>query len=496
MAEDSGSNERDVQSHQSVENVVLVVLDTARKGSISPSTMPTLTQLEQVGTTFDNAFTTAPWTLPSHASLFTGTYTATHGAHGGHTYLRPSLHTLAEAFQSSGYETVGVSNNTWITEEFGFDRGFDQLRRGWQYIQSDVDMGAVVRGETAGEKLEIIRSRLFEGNPLVNAANVLYSEVAQPAGDDGADRTTDWILEWLKSRPDDRPFFLFANYIEPHIVYEPPEAFAEPFLPTGWTYEEATAIRQDPRAFDCDQYEITDEEFAALRGLYHGELAYVDHQLERLCRGLDALGYWEDTMVVVCGDHGENIGDHGFLGHQYNLYDTLLQVPLVIHGGRFTGGGSREDFAQLHDLPETLLTATGVEDPALSDQSEGYALQTSTNAFRDAVFAEYVSPQPGIDRLADRFGDLPAHVYQYDRSLEAIRTHDYKYVRGNDGFERLHDCADDPGENTNLVDTKPAVARELRNRLETQFGDSPTRPEVRPEMREGTKDRLADLGYL
>ncbi len=522
----SESNGRDDESHSTVRNVVLVVLDTARAKSIGTRTAsanrqavdadgidaafvsdsdaanedptPALTRLADEGTAFENAFAPAPWTLPSHASFFTGTYPSRHGTHGDHTYLDDDLRTLPEAFDDAGFRTIGVSNNTWITEEFGFDRGFDDLRKGWQYIQSDTDMGAVVRGEDFREKVAATRNRLFDGNPVVNAANILYSEFLQPAGDDGADRSTDWVADWLADRDDDRPFFLFCNFIEPHVRYDPPREYAERFLPDGASYEEATAIRQDPRAYDCEEYAISDHEFALLRGLYRAELAYVDQQLGQLRAGLEAAGEWEDTLLVVCGDHGEHIGEHGFFGHQYNLYDTLLHVPLVCHGGAFTDGGRRDDFVQLLDLPATLLESVGVDDPELREQWSSLSFHPDSNTgSRDAVFAEYVAPQPSIDRLEARFGEIPDRVREFDRRLRAVRTDEYKYVRGDDGFERLHRVSTDPFERDDISDDQPEKARALRRRLEEHFEPFAAAEETgEVSMREGTKERLADLGYL
>ncbi len=476
-------------------NVVLVILDTARDKSVSRETMPTLSSLAESGTAFTNAFGAAPWTLPSHASLFTGTYPTEHGAHGGHTYLDDSFRTLPEAFGAAGYETVGVSNNTWITEEFGFDRGFDQLRRGWQYIQSPVDMGTVVRAEHFRAKLEAARDRLFDGNPAVNIANLLYSEFIQPSGDDGADRTTTWVGNWLTDRDTDRPFFLFCNYIEPHIDYSPPRSYVDGFL-TDEEYTEALSLRQDPRAYDVGAYDISDREFSLLRGLYRGELRYVDDQIARLRAQLIAAGEWENTLLVVCGDHGENVGEHGFFGHQYNLYDTLLHVPLVIHGGPFTGGESRQELVSLLDLPTTLLEAAGIEDEPLHTQSRGQSL-IGDHEPRTSVFAEYVSPQPPIELLEARFGTLPEEVYRFDRQLRAVITPEYKFVTGEDGFTRLHDRLNDPDEQDNLAEKRPEKAATLANRIREHFETvavAETAGSV--SMSESTKDRLADLGYL
>jgi arylsulfatase A-like enzyme len=478
-------------------NVVLTVLDTVRARDTvpaSPSPMPTLADVAADGTEFTNAFSPAPWTLPSHASLFTGTYPSQHGAHGNHTYLDDSLRTLAEAFSGAGYETVGVSNNTWVTEEFGFDRGFDTLRKGWQYVQSDTDLGTVTRAEHPMEKLRAAGDRLFDGNPLVNAANMVYDEFA--AGD-GAERATSWVDSWLSDRDDETPFFCFLNFIEPHAEYRPPREYAEPYLPPDTTYDEATTLRQDPRAYDVGEYALNDREFEALRGLYRGSLAYLDDQLARLRESLVAAGEWEDTVFVALGDHGENIGDHGFFGHQYNLYDTLLHVPMVARGGPFDGG-RRDDLVQTLDLAPTLLDAAGIDDPAFERQMHARSLHPDADADpRDAVFAEYLGPQPSPDSLASRFGEVPDRVQSFDRSLRAVRTTDEKYVTASDGSEWFYRVGADPDETWNRANDHPERTSLLSDRLD-QWVDSFEHAEAGGEvsMTDSTKARLSDLGYL
>ncbi|MFC7153885.1 sulfatase [Halomarina halobia] len=478
-------------------NVVVTVLDTARGRDTVPaaaSPMPTLSSIADDGTEFTRAFSTAPWTLPSHASLFTGTYPSRHGAHGGHTVLDGSLRTLAEAFRDGGYETVGLSNNTWITEEFGFDRGFGTLRRGWQYVQSDVDLGEVVRAEHPMAKIRAARDRLFEGNPLVNAVNVLYNELAD---DEGAERTTAWVERWLRGRDEDAPFLLFLNYIEPHIEYRPPREFAERYLPPDASYEEAMRIRQDPRAYDVGAYSLDEREFELLAALYRGELAALDAHLARLRAALVAAGEWEETVFVVLGDHGENVGDHGFLGHQYDLHDTLLHVPFVIHGGGFRGG-RRDELVQTLDLVPTLLDAAGLAAPELRDQAQGRSLHpTASDPPRSAVFAEYLGPQPSPEALEARFGSIPDRVRAFDRTLRAVRTAEEKYIRGGDGTEWFYRVDEDPEETANLAAEAPGRTRSLARRLDDWLG-SFEHAEVAGEvsMSAGTRERLADLGYL
>ncbi|XVH32619.1 sulfatase [Haloferacaceae archaeon DSL9] len=490
------------QSPASPPNIALIIMDTARGADTvpaSPDLTPTLADLAATGTEYTRAFSSAPWTLPSHGALFTGTYSSRHGAHGGHTYLGDELDTLAEAFGDAGYETAGVSNNTWMTEEFGFTRGFETYHRAWQYIQSTTDLGEVIREKHAGGKVAAFRDRLFDGNPVVNLANAVYTEVVQPHTDDGAKRSTKWVSNWLDDRSRERPFFLYLNYIEPHLEYRPPRAVAEPFLPDGWSYEEAMAIEQDPRGYDVGAFELDDEEFAALRGLYRGELAYLDERIGALRDALVDAGEWENTIFVVASDHGENIGEHGFLGHQYNLYDTLLHVPLVIHGGPFTGGSDRsDDLVQLLDLPPTLLDAAGVEAPTMRAQFQGRSFHPDAETPpRERVVAEYVAPQPSMDALRRRFGELPDRVLEYDRSLRAIRTTEYKYIRGSDGSRELYDIRSDPGETTDLADANPERVREFDRELDAwldSFEHADERGTV--DMSASARARLEELGYL
>ena len=482
-------------------NVVVVVLDTARATdalSTSPTVMPTLSALGEKGTAYRNAFASAPWTLPSHASLFTGTYPSKHGAHGDHTYLDERHRTLPEAFAAGGYETLAVSNNTWVTAEFGFDRGFETFWKGWQYLQSDADLGPIAHELGPLQKARAAADRLRQGNPLINAVNLCYDHLIQPRTDDGADRTTDRIQSWLGDRRDDRPFFLFVNYLEPHAEYRPPREETELFLPEDASYDEALSVRQDPCAYNVGQYDLDDRDLALLRALYRGELAYVDAALDRLRTALREAGEWEDTLLVVLGDHGENVGEHGFLGHQYNIYDTLLHVPLVVHGGAFVdGAGNAEELVQIPDVVPTLLDAAGLDAHELREQCQGRSFHPDAADSRDHAISEYIAPQPSVGTLEERFGDLPDYAYDYDRTLRTIRTHEYKLVRGSDGHEELYHVAIDPAERTDRSEDDPGRVEALGKELDawlSSFDHADPSGEV--AVADTTEERLSDLGYM
>ncbi|WP_336362062.1 sulfatase [Halalkalicoccus salilacus] len=477
-------------------NIVVIVADTARHDIATEVFSDSAWASD--ATRYTNAFATAPWTLPSHASLFTGTYPSNHGAHADHKQLSSEFTTLAETFQRAGYETVAVSNNTWISEEFGFARGFDTFHKTWQYVQSDTDLGEIARTKEGTEKLRAVANKLTDGNPLTNIANAIYGRFLRKQQDDGAKQTNQWVADWLQDRDDTSPFFLFINYLEPHLEYGPPKEFTEPFLPDGVSYDEAMNVPQDAWSYIAGKTEMSDREFEILRAFYRAELAYLDERLAELKRLLEDAGEWEDTVFVVMGDHGENIGDHGLMDHQYCLYDTLLHVPLIINGGPFTGDNEDDRPVQLTDLAPTLLDVAGIDAPEAGDQFQGVSFHPNADAEpREYAVAEYLAPQPSMEALEKRVGELPADVYEYDRSLRAIRSSDYKFIRGSDGTRELYDIVADPEERHDLIDENPEIADDLEAKLDDwldSFEHADTSGSV--SMTQSTQDRLEDLGYL
>jgi len=482
-------------------NVVLLVMDTARYDSVlgTQTNLPTFDTLQDRGVTYTSAFASAPWTLPSHSGLFSGQYSSRHGASAAAKRFPEHTPTVVEAFENASYETVAVSNNTWISDEFGFARGFDTFRKNWQYIQSDVDLGKIARKKEGFDKIRGVAKQLFDGNPIVNAANAVYGQfVRKRADEDGAKSTNRWVSDWLGDRDDSNPFFLFINYLEPHLEYRPPAEYTEEYLPKDVSYAEAMEVNQDAWSYIANDVEMTERDFEILEALYHAEIAYLDERIGELRRLLKEAGEWEDTIFVVTGDHGENIGDHGLMDHQYSLHDTLIHVPLVIHGGAFTGGETVDELVQLTDIAPTLLDAAGVEKDGFEEPSQGRSFHPDTETEpRDYVFAEYMAPQPSMDALKKRVGDLPEEVYQYDRSLRAIRSHDWKLIRGSDGSIKLYHVAEDPGELKNLASERPKKVSELEGELDAwldSFEHADTTGDA--DMSDSTKDRLEDLGYL
>jgi arylsulfatase A-like enzyme len=488
------------ENNPSYQNIVLIVMDTVRADVMEPindnTLMSELVELNQDDMIFTSAYASAPWTLPSHASLFTGTTPSYHGAHADHKCLDESNVTLSETLQTEGFETVAVSNNTWISEEFGFGQGFETFYKTWQYVQSNTDLGRIARQEEGFHKIKQTIRALFNGNPVSNLMNAIYGQFFRKVEDDGAARTNEWVQDWLSNRDNSRPFFLFMNYLEPHLEYSPPKQYATKHLPDGVTYEEAMEVPQDAWGYIAGTVALSEENFEVLRALYRAEIAYLSKKIGEIIGMLKTVGEWENTLFIITSDHGENIGDHNLMDHQYALYDTLLQVPLFIHGGPFKDG-EIDDLIQLIDLPPTILDTLGINAPKIREQFQGTSFHPNAEGTREYVHAEYLAPQPSMNALKKRVGSLPDHVHKYNRSLRAIRTDQYKFIRGSDGIHELYDVQSDPDETNDIAGTNDDIVDELDTQLD-EWLDSFEHADYSDNvsMDEETKTRLEDLGYL
>ena len=480
-------------------NVLLIVMDTARaQNAFSRDVTPNLHSIAEEGTAFTNVFTTAPWTLPSHASMFTGQYTTDHDTHAGTKRFDPDVPTLAERLRDGGYQTVGISNNTWVSSDFGFDRGFEEFLVGWKLVKGGADLSRIAKAQSGTvERMRAVGKELLSTDAARTVTNGAYAKLLRKRYDDGA-RVTNWrIRRWLSKRWDDeRPFFMFVNYLEPHLEYDPPERFANKFLPEDMNPSTVEEISQDAWSYVCEQVEMDERDFEVLSALYNGELSYLDYRIGQITDHLEKLDVLDETVLMIVGDHGENIGEHGLMDHQYSLYDTLLHVPLFVrYPETFDADVEIEELVELRDLYPPILDLGGVDRPVDETVSDRSLLDGSA---RDYIIGEYKTPQPSISALEERVDRVPEKVRRYDRGLRCIRTSEWKYIEGTDGNEELYELDDDPGETTNVADSHPGVCIEFAERL-TSVQSELTRGDRNGSaaaVDATTEQRLEDLGYL
>ena len=421
-------------------NVVLITLDTVRAASLSlygydRQTSPNLARFAQDGVVFTRAFSTSPWTLPSHGAMFTGRQPHELTA-AWKTPIDNTHPMLAEVLRKSGYLTAGFAGNIkYCPAEFGLARGFTHYEDHPRSVLRSLLSTSF--GETVSKALSFEERYRFW---LKSAARL----------------NTDF-LRWIDHRPAGRPFFAFINYYDAHAPYLSPPEFGRRFS--------ATPPRGDIWTRKLDEWRP--DEIRELNAAYDSAIAYLDDELGKLFEALRQRDLLRNTAIIITADHGEQFGEHGLLEHANSLYLSLLHVPLVVvYPGQVPAGLKVETFVSLRDLAATVMTLSG---------------QASATTFPGNSLTRLWTPgAPPVAGAETPFGAevnaaYPAYPNSYParqgpmRSLFAGTWH---YIR-NDGNKReeLYDLAADFQEQRNLSDTP--LVQEYRTMLERLLREEP-----------------------
>jgi len=403
-------------------NVVVLVLDTVRPDYLSAyghpqPTSPFLERFAATATRYDRAWSTSPWTLPAHASLFSGTLPAYHRATQATEHVAADVPLLAEKLHAAGYQTIGLTNNTWISEATGLDRGFDVLRHEWDIRERRRAMGA--------------------GHPTVQALEQFFRD----------------------GREAERPLFLFLNLTDAHMPYLPhwPDEARDFFASREeWLAALAALFPDAGSALLARNYgggkPLEEAELELLRKLYRGAIRRADMISEALLGLVDRNCDPANTLVFVLSDHGENLGEHGHLSHIFNLYESNLRIALLARGPGFAPDAKEPRPVLITDLYPTILRAAGLEPgPA----NVGLDL-------RGALPAERLL-SASLERPVISLGTFPESVRssgvlaRFDRTLEAALLAGGKRIEAGDGACERYDVELDPAE-LNLLTTLPGEA--------------------------------------
>lgn len=353
---------------------------------------------------FETVIPGGSWTMPAVMTLFTALPV------DGHRRVLPSLPhnreavTLAEALRAAGYATVGVTANAMTNRRFGYGKGFDV----WD------DYSAALSPEAGMMK---IASDYPKG--------LLISRM-------GASR--------LKRRDPEKPLFLFLFYMDPHWDFYPPPPYDMKFASTG-----KGPIRN---AWAMKAEKVTPEIRRRTLDAYDGEIAYCDNAISNLLASVAATPRWNDTVVVIAGDHGESFWERGFSGHGNYLYDQELKVPLMIRVPKNRGlkpGGVVKGQVGGIDLAPTLLDLAGVPvPPSWKGRSLVSAMERGTSNGRPVVTETRVR-----DKLWQR----------------AVRTDRWKVIAIDDFTKPVeaYDLVADPGETNNLVRAGASLPKEAQD---------------------------------
>jgi arylsulfatase len=294
-------------------SAILISVDTLRPDHLTPygypePTSPHLALLSQTGVRFTEATSVTNWTLPAHMSLLTGLSPSEHKVMDVRDRLPDSVATLAEVFRAAGFETAGVASHTYLKADFGFGRGFDS----------------------------------YQVHPGQQARKV-----------------ADQAVEWLDHLAEGEPFFLFLHFFDPHWDYRPPRRWAERF---GVVDREVGRLDHLWRFLTPGQ-SIDPEERRQVLGLYDAEIAFTDDQIGRVIDRVKRAGKFDQTVIAVTADHGEEFFEHGTFGHGTHLHGEVTRIPLIVSLPASLPASVRDDRVSQLDIGRMLLELAGVAVP-------------------------------------------------------------------------------------------------------------------------------------
>ncbi len=438
-------------------NVLFIVLDTVRADHLSLQgyrrrTTPNLERLAKMGIRFDHARATAPWTLPSHASFFTGRWPHELGAQWL-TPLQTRAPMLAEYLGSHGYATAGfVANTGYCSSDSGLARGFthyeDYVLKKLNFLRTSILISGILG--------HIYEYGFTHDSGFLRFAPDFVERWFHAGHRKDAASVNRAFLQWLADRPEkSRPFFVFLNYLDAHSPYTVPEGAQHRFGHKPRSQEEIRIINY---AWDLiDKFTLPKYYLTIARDAYDSCLAYLDEQLGSLFDQLERRAELDDTVVVITSDHGEGLGEHDLFDHGESLYNTELDVPLVVLLPRRSRiARVVPHVVSLRDLPATIVDLVG---QSAGSPFPGHSLADhwrdpgTRPAAASSAFSELSVPNPRKTNTGRSPGERG--------SLVAVAEGDFVYIRNeSDGREELFNERDDPQQLSNragLTAMKPLL---------------------------------------
>jgi len=439
-------------------NVVFIVLDTVRKDYVSPFNeeidfTENIEDIAKEGSSFHNAVAQGSWTLPSHGSMFTGLYPWEHGATQTNLSLDVEQDLLAEKLKEDGYRTACFSANPFISKRIGTTAGFDQ-------VETTIGADRFDLVKNVNEKLKAFENRFDFG--AFPKAELWFQNLSYKLDRFGANETEKLIsqAQGFMEENRDEDFFVFMNLMDCHLPLFPDKEYKEKHAEDV----DPGKVRQFPHRLISEGEEPDSE---ALRKLYSAQMDYLDDQIGELYSFLEDEGLEEETMIVIVGDHGENLGEEGMLGHSFSVSESLVSVPLVVKSPGLESGRVEEQ-VELRELHDLVLDQVGLEDDI--DLGTKYA-------------------KGGMDRPEMDLAKIPKSMWdRYDERLYFVRTPEKKAVGTDDG--EVHE--EQIGEGDSV---RSSVLKKEVEKITGRYQEESDGKKVE-NMDEEIKNELKNLGYM
>jgi arylsulfatase A-like enzyme len=438
-------------------------------------TTPSLERITDDGfRVYNRCFSPASWTIPSHVSFFTGLYPDEHGV-GGHDLCMPGgIYCLAEILQYLGYATFGVTSNALVSGLLNFHRGFDGFYEMWRYCNS-IDFFEInqvfsdskkeVRGEW-GRFLLLLKLSHSHRDYTFLLKKFIDSIYQRQYGISAIRRrsarstlrTIDTAKSIIKTRDDQKPFFLFLNIMETHYQYNPPpriDAFGE------ISSQERQNILKKYEWHHYAREPFSDDTFETIAVLYDREIVFLDSILSDFYSFLKNNNLLDNTILIITSDHGDLLGEHGQYLHVFTLYNELLHVPLLIRFPREVALKGRTDaLVQLHDIFATVMDVAG---SVLPTPDSSHSLLSSDR--RKVAYSQLISCERQISKYR---GKNPSFVVQdfMQPYTSLITDRMMKITKRADNNIEMYDLNRDLYETEDLSN-KPEFAAEKSNLLQS-----------------------------
>ncbi len=434
-------------------NVLFIVWDTVRADHLSlygyeRPTTPHLDRLSASAMVFEQAHSPGIWTLPAHASMFTGLPPETTGANERWLWLDSPHITMAEHFQAHGYNTFSLAANTLLSTDTNLTQGFHVPMNTFKG-----KMAAPSRKATEGKLLPMDRSQELAPKWTPPEHGATNAEWARASFKDAGPVIGRTFLRWTEQRKrPDTPFFAYLNLMEAHTPRIPSRASRDRVLADDPELV-ALGLRTDAahinlHFYNFGKHDYTSRELEAIEGVYDATLADLDIALAELFKGLEAKELLQNTIIVLTSDHGENLGDNGLFNHRFTLAESLTHVPLVVWAPGRPGGRLRGPVTTM-DLFPTLAAWAGIPVPVHLD---GIHL---LDAPRPAVTRMEPPLRREIETVKSVHPDVAVEPWMKSGHALVDDTL-HKVVRWDSGPTMAYDLSSDPEEQRS-VEVDPAA---------------------------------------
>lgn len=462
--------------------ILLITVDTLRADAVScynpgSNLTPNIDAFAQQSILFENAVTNSPWTLPAIASMMTGMPPSVHQATRHHARVTGKLPTLAGEMKKAGYYTAAIGINPTLTKQTCISNGF---------IYYDF-YPKFSTGRSVGAK---IRKHLSQYIPDEKVTNVTAQGlVIDFSSFISTDRLTDLSIRWL-SKSKDKSVFFWIHYFDPHVPYAPPARWLQgqekKLIPSvGYNFDR-------PDDLLTGVFVPTQKEKEWIKELYNGEVRYVDHNLGRLFAALKQMGIYDQSLIVLTSDHGEEFWEHGAYYHGHSLYNEVISIPLIIKLPGKAAPKRVETKVSLRNLMPFILDYCKIK-----GQRQKIYKQSLLPLFPGKTGTTFFEPQAVVS------SDM-----RYGEEKEALYFNGLKYIRSElSQQEELYNTAADPQEKNSIIDGFPEKIKEAIELLNQHFQFSKRMiklfkiNEVKKDKRKSSsdpdqEDKLKSLGYF